>query len=78
MKNGCRNSSRRTRRVSCNESRGADGGFAILMNLLQKQYADMKKAIDAGNWDEAARINISMSKLYNMMEEELIRLGYKF
>lgn len=49
---------------------GADGGFAILMNLLPKQYSEMYKAALDGDWTKAAKINISMSKLYNMMEEE--------
>ena len=49
---------------------GADGGFAILMNLLPKQYSDMMRAVEAGDWAKAAKINIDMSKLYNMMEVE--------
>ena len=49
---------------------GADGGFAILMNLLPKQYSEMYKAALDGDWAKAAKINISMSKLYNMMEDE--------
>ena len=45
-------------------------GFAILMNLLPKQYSDMMRAVEAGDWAKAAKINIDMSKLYNMMEVE--------
>ena len=49
---------------------GAEGGFAILMNLLPHEYAKMYKAAKEGRWAEAAEINIKMSNLYQMMEDE--------
>ncbi len=49
---------------------GADGGFAILMNLLPKEYAKLNQMIKDGKWEEAAEYNMSLANLYSMMEAE--------
>ena len=49
---------------------GAQGGFAILMNALPKEYAKLYKLIKEDKWDEAGKLNMSMAKLYTAMEAE--------
>lgn len=49
---------------------GAQGGFAILMNMLPKEYAQLNNLIKEGKWEEAAKLNISLANLYSMMEDE--------
>ena len=49
---------------------GAHGGFAILMNLLPKEYSKMMNFINNNQWKEAAELSISMADLYTAMEAE--------
>lgn len=49
---------------------GADGGFGILMNLLPKEYHKLYSLAMESKWDEAAKLDNSMSRLYTMMEAE--------
>ena len=49
---------------------GADGGFGILMNLLPKEYTQLYSYVKAGQWKEAAELNLKMANLYTMMEAE--------
>lgn len=49
---------------------GADGGYAILMNALPKEYARLYELTKQDKWGEAAELNLSMAPLYTAMEEE--------
>lgn len=49
---------------------GAEGGFAILMNALPKEYARMYALTKEHKWQEAVQVNLSMSGLYTAMELE--------
>lgn len=49
---------------------GAEGGFAILMNALPKEYAKMYALAKEGRWAEAVEVNLSMAGLYTAMESE--------
>lgn len=48
----------------------ADGGFAILMNALPKEYVKLYQLVKENKWTEAADYNMSMAKLYTVMEKE--------
>ena len=49
---------------------GADGGYAILMNALPKEYAHLYALTQQDKWREAAEFNRSMAPLYTAMEDE--------
>ena len=49
---------------------GAQGGYAILMNALPKEYARLYELTKNNQWKEAAELNLSMAPLYTAMEEE--------
>ena len=49
---------------------GAQGGFAILMNALPKEYAKLYKLVQENKWQEATDFNMSMADLFTAMEEE--------
>lgn len=49
---------------------GAEGGFAILMNALPKEYARMYALTKENKWQEAVQVNLSMAGLYTAMELE--------
>ena len=49
---------------------GAEGGFAILMNALPREYAKMYALAKEGRWAEAVEVNLSMAGLYMAMEAE--------
>ncbi|MDD5922186.1 MAG: dihydrodipicolinate synthase family protein [Eubacteriales bacterium] len=49
---------------------GTDGGFAILMNALPKEYVHLYQLVKDGKWDEAREYNMSMASLYTAMEAE--------
>lgn len=49
---------------------GADGGFAILMNALPKEYVKLYQLTKENRWAEAADFNMSMADLYTAMEAE--------
>ena len=49
---------------------GAQGGFAILMNALPKEYAKLYKLVQENKWQEATDFNMSMAALFTAQEEE--------
>lgn len=49
---------------------GTDGGFAILMNALPKEYVHLWNLVKEDKWREAADYNMSLAKLYTAMEAE--------
>ena len=49
---------------------GTDGGFAILMNALPKEYVHLYKLVQQNRWKEAADYNRSLAELYTAMEAE--------
>lgn len=49
---------------------GAEGGFAILMNALPKEYAAMYELFKEGRQEEAVELCMRMAKLYTAMEAE--------
>ena len=49
---------------------GAQGGFAILMNALPKEYAKLYRLVKENKWNEAVDFNMSMADLFTAMEEE--------
>lgn len=49
---------------------GADGGFAILMNALPREYVHLYDLVKQNKWKEAADYNMSMAELYTAMEAE--------
>lgn len=49
---------------------GAEGGFAILMNALPKEYVKLYDLVKQNKWKEAADFNMDMAKLYTAMEAE--------
>jgi len=49
---------------------GAEGGFAILMNALPKEYVKLYDLVKENKWKEAADFSMSMAKLYTAMEAE--------
>lgn len=49
---------------------GAEGGFAILMNALPKEYVKLYNLVKENKWKEAADFSMSMAKLYTAMEAE--------
>ena len=49
---------------------GADGGFAILMNALPREYVHLYELVKQNQWMEAADYNRSLAELYTAMEAE--------
>lgn len=49
---------------------GTDGGFAILMNALPKEYVHLYELVKQNQWKEAADYNRSLAELYTAMEAE--------
>lgn len=49
---------------------GAAGGFAVLMNALPKEYAEMYRLTKESRWEEARELNLKMMKLQFCMECE--------
>lgn len=49
---------------------GAQGGFAILMNALPREYARLYQLVRENKWAEAADFSMSMADLYTAMEAE--------
>ncbi|MBQ9016321.1 MAG: 4-hydroxy-tetrahydrodipicolinate synthase [Firmicutes bacterium] len=49
---------------------GAEGGFAILMNALPKEYVKLYDLVKQNKWKEAADFSMDMAKLYTAMEAE--------